>query len=177
MHFMPEDEGYEEKLWPDGYKEVIKSGIREVIASGLCAEDTIKNIYEQQYKHRFPAVERFRERITDMLVIGAEKGGDEAFDDIVTAHYGGYSDAEDYYRSVSTGPRLEEIDRATLVLGTDNDPFIPRESIAHWPHSEHVRVEIAEGAGHVGFIVAARAPRYFWAADRMIDFLHAIDSL
>ena len=39
MHFMPEDEGYEEKLWPDGYKSVIKSELREVIASELCSLD------------------------------------------------------------------------------------------------------------------------------------------
>lgn len=99
------------------------------------------------------------------------------FDDVVTAHYGGYSDAEDYYRTVSAGPRLEKIDRPTLVLGTDNDPFIPYDSIAHWPHSEHVRVEIVEGAGHVGFLGSSKAPRLFWAADRMLAFLQAIDSL
>ena len=85
MHFMPEDEGYEEKLWPDGYKDVIKSNIREVIAARLSAEETLKHIYESQYEDKFPDIGRFRERITDMLVIGAEKGGDEAFDDIVMA--------------------------------------------------------------------------------------------
>jgi hypothetical protein len=85
MHFMPEDEGYEEKLWPDGYKAVIKSRLREVIAAALRSEDTLQHVYEQQYADRFPDVVRFRERITEMLIIGAEKGGDEAFDDIVTA--------------------------------------------------------------------------------------------
>lgn len=85
MHFMPEDEGYEEKLWPDIYKTVIKSELREVIASELCSLDTMQNVYEQHYADKFPDLDRFMERITDMLVIGAEKGGDGAFDDIVTA--------------------------------------------------------------------------------------------
>ena len=85
MHFMPEDEGYEEKLWPDGYKAVIKSQVREVISSKLRSEDTLKNAYEQQYKDKYSKFEQFLERIIEMLVIGAEKGGDEAFDDIVTA--------------------------------------------------------------------------------------------
>jgi len=85
MHFMPEDEGYEEKLWPDGYKAVIKNRLRAVIASELRSEDTLQNVYEQQYADQFPDLDRFIERITEMLVVGAEKGGDEAFDDIVTA--------------------------------------------------------------------------------------------
>ena len=85
MHFMPEDEGYEEKLWPDGYKAVIQSRLREVIAAELRSEDTLQNVYEQQYADLFPDFDRFMERIIEMLLIGAEKGGDEAFDDIVTA--------------------------------------------------------------------------------------------
>jgi hypothetical protein len=85
MHFMPEDEGYEEKLWPDGYKDVIKNELREVIAEKLRAENTLKNVYERTYNDRFEDLDRFTERITEMLVIGAEKGGDQAFDDIVTA--------------------------------------------------------------------------------------------
>lgn len=87
MHFMPEDEGYEEKLWPDGYKAVIKSELREVICTELSKENTLRNAQEKNYKNRFPDLDRFTERIADMLVIGAEKGGDEAFEDIVTAFF------------------------------------------------------------------------------------------
>jgi hypothetical protein len=85
MHFMPEDEGYEEKLWPDGYKAVIKNQVRTVIASGLSAGETLQNVYKQRFTEQFPDIDRFIERITEMLVIGAEKGGDEAFDDIVAS--------------------------------------------------------------------------------------------
>ncbi len=86
MHFMPEDEGYEEKLWPDGYKAVIKKDLREMIASELHAEDTLKHVYDPRYEayaDRFPDLERFIEHVTEMMVVGAEKGGDQALDDIV----------------------------------------------------------------------------------------------
>ncbi|GMR24445.1 MAG: alpha/beta fold hydrolase [Acidobacteriota bacterium] len=137
-------------------------------------------IYQFRFTRSLCRSYRSRQRLSpERHEQGRERGitSLRQFDDVVTAHYGGYSDAEDYYRTVSAGPRLEEIDRPTLVLGTDNDPFIPYESIAHWPHSENVRVEIVEGAGHVGFLAASNAPRYFWAADRMLAFLQAIDSL
>ncbi len=45
MHFMPEDEGYEEKLWPDGYNAVIKGRLREAIAGRLGSEETFRHAY------------------------------------------------------------------------------------------------------------------------------------
>ena len=48
MHFMPEDEGYEEKLWPDGYKAVIKDKLRELIAAKLRSEETLKERYTKK---------------------------------------------------------------------------------------------------------------------------------
>jgi hypothetical protein len=84
MHFMPEDEGYEEKLWPDGYKSVIREQLREEIVSLLRSGETLKNAHHR-YTGQFSDFDRFLDRIADMLVIGAEKGGDEVFDDIVTA--------------------------------------------------------------------------------------------
>ncbi len=85
MHFMPEDEGYEEKLWPDGYKAIVQDRLPAIIASALRSESTLENIYNRQYTAQFPNLEKFIERITEMLVIGAEKGGDEAFEEIVVA--------------------------------------------------------------------------------------------
>ena len=149
----------------------------------LCADalELRKNwIYQFRFTRSLCRSYRARQRLSpERFEKGRERGiaSLRQFDDVVTAHYGGYGDAEHYYRTVSAGPRLAEIDRPTLVLGTDNDPFIPYNSIAHWPHSENVRVEIVEGGGHVGFLGASKAPRYFWGADRMLAFLHAIDSL
>jgi len=96
------------------------------------------------------------------------------FDDRITAFYGGYRDAEDYYRQVSPGPRLEAIDRKTLILAAANDPFIPEASMRKWARSEAVSMEIVEGGGHVGFVGRAMAPGYFWAADRILAFLESV---
>ena len=137
-------------------------------------------IYQLRFTRSLCQSYRLRQRLLpERYEKGRERGITtlRQFDDVVTAHYGGYRDAEDYYLAVSTGPKLEEIDRPALILGTDNDPFIPYESITRWPHSESVRVEIVEGAGHMGFVAGSNAPRYFWAADRMLAFLHAIDSV
>jgi len=83
VHFMPEDEGYVEKLWPDGYRAVLQNALRPVIASALQSEDTLRHAHAAHYGDQFQSLEPFVDRIIDMLVIGAEKGADEALDDIV----------------------------------------------------------------------------------------------
>jgi hypothetical protein len=97
------------------------------------------------------------------------------FDDRITAFYGGYRDAEDYYRNVSPGPRLQAIARRTLVLAASNDPFIPEASTRKWPLSDSVAMEIVDGGGHVGFVGRSRAPGWFWAGDRVLQFLNELD--
>jgi hypothetical protein len=92
------------------------------------------------------------------------------FDDAVTAFYGGYADAEDYYRSVSAGPRMGTVDRPVLVLASENDPFIPRASVTKWACSDAVTVELTASGGHVGFAGPARARGFFWAAERILAF-------
>ena len=92
------------------------------------------------------------------------------FDDVITAHYGGYESADDYYRTVSSGPHLASIRHPTLVLSSTNDPFIPADNIMEWSRSDRVHLDVARGAGHVGFVGRSRAPRFFWAADRLLAF-------
>ena len=91
-----------------------------------------------------------------------------------TAFHGGYRDAEDYYQRVSPGPRLEAIDRPTLILAAADDPFIPEASMRKWARSDSVSMEIVDGAGHVGFVGRSKAPGYFWGADRILGFLESV---
>jgi predicted alpha/beta-fold hydrolase len=103
---------------------------------------------------------------------GLENGIDSlrAFDDVVTARYGGYRDAEHYYRSVSAGARLSRIEHRTLILMARDDPFIPPPESLALSVANRVHVQITEGGGHVGFVGAAQAPYRFWAGDRILAF-------
>ena len=96
------------------------------------------------------------------------------FDNTITAYYSNYQNAENYYQSVSAGPVLKNINHPTLVLASNNDPFIPTNTISHWQRANSVSIEIIEGGGHVGFVGASQAPRNFWIADRALEFLKSI---
>ncbi len=113
-----------------------------------------------------------QQRRPDLFPAGLERGARtiREFDDRVTARFGGYRDVADYYERASAGPWLAAIDRPTLVLSAADDPLIPADSIRCWPVAPTVECEITATGGHLGFVARSRAPGWFWAAERMLEF-------
>jgi len=89
------------------------------------------------------------------------------FDNDVVAPLNGFADAADYYTQNASGGFLSRISVPTLVLHADNDPWIPADAYrALSGLSDHLRVEITRGGGHVGF--HGRAGR--WHDDCAVAF-------
>jgi predicted alpha/beta-fold hydrolase len=133
-------------------------------------------LYEHYFMRSLVASYRRRQaRLPDLYEAGRERlvRTVRAFDERITAPYGGYRDAAEYYERSSSGPWLASIDRPTLILNAADDPMVPVESILPWPTpaSGFVHREITPTGGHVGFVGRAKAPGFFWAADRFLDFL------
>ncbi len=171
----------ERRRLPEALKAV--SAVCPPLDMSRCAdalEERANIIYQTRFTRSLCAsYKRRQHRAPKRYELGRERGITtlRQFDDVITAFYGGYGNAEAYYQSVSTGPVLADVELPTLVLSSTNDPFIPYDSVHHWHHSDAVMLEIARGAGHVGFVGLSRAPRFFWAADRVLRFFEQIDSL
>jgi predicted alpha/beta-fold hydrolase len=134
------------------------------------------------YQHYFMQMraESYRRRHRarpDLFAEGRERGlrTVRAYDDRITAPFGGYESAAQYYERSSAGPWLASIDRPAFVLAAADDPMIPSASVTGWPLSPSVRREVARTGGHVGFVSASRAPGWFWAPERALVFLEGID--
>jgi len=97
------------------------------------------------------------------------------FDELVTAPYGGYTSADDYYAQASAGPHLGGIRVPTLLLAAEDDPMIPGETVRCWPlpPAGLVQREMHRTGGHVGFVAATTVPGGLWAAQRALDFLES----
>jgi len=95
------------------------------------------------------------------------------FDERITAHYGGFRGAADYYARSSAGPHLTAVTHPALLLAAVDDPMIPVDSVARWPRSAAVELELLPTGGHVGFVAPTAAPGCFWAAERALGFLEA----
>ncbi len=93
------------------------------------------------------------------------------YDDRITAPFGGYLSASQYYERSSAGPWLAAIDRPALLLAAADDPMIPTVSVTRWPSSPTVTREILPTGGHVGFVARSQAPGWFWAPERALAFL------
>ena len=131
-------------------------------------------LYQRYFMVMLTAAYQHRHRTRpDLFPEGREVGlrTVREYDDVITAPFGGYEDAVDYYTQSSAGPWLHEIERPTLVLAASDDPMIPVASVARWPTSPSARREITPTGGHVGFVGRSPAPGHFWAAERALDFL------
>jgi len=136
-------------------------------------------VYERRYVRDLQSAYRRRQsRLPELYARGREQGlrTVREYDDAITARYGGFRDAADYYERSSAGPLLVRIDRPTLVLAAADDPMIPGESVARWPlpPSGLVRREVLPTGGHVGFVAPTSAPGRFWAAERVMEFLEGV---
>jgi predicted alpha/beta-fold hydrolase len=144
-----------------------------------CADalDAPRNrLYREHYLLQLRADYRERQRQRpDLYQQDRERGTRtiREFDDRITAPYGGYADAADYYARSSAGPHLASVRRPLLLLSADDDPMIPLPSVSRWPLPAGGAVlrQVTRSGGHVGFFARSRAPGRFWAADRVLEFL------
>ena len=85
------------------------------------------------------------------------------FDDKVTAPLNGYLNVEDYYRRASSRYFLGTIDTPTLIIQSEDDPFVFKHSIPEASElSACTQLELHTKGGHVGFLEGSpRKPRYY----------------
>jgi predicted alpha/beta-fold hydrolase len=148
----------------------------DLAACADALERSDNTLYEYYFMRSLVAAYRRRQAILpDLYEAGREKKvrSVRAFDERITAPYGGYRDAAEYYSRSSSGPWVAAIDRPTLILNAADDPMVPLASTQHWPlpSSGLVSREVTATGGHVGFVGRALAPGFFWAAQRFLDFL------
>jgi predicted alpha/beta-fold hydrolase len=96
------------------------------------------------------------------------------FDEVYTAPHHGFSDAADYYHRASAVRVLDRVRIPTLVLTSENDPFVPsapfrRPEVAGHPS---VTVVITRDGGHCAFVEAASAGYDgYWAEREIVRFV------
>lgn len=77
-------------------------------------------------------------------------------DNLLTAPLAGYESAEDYYQHCQSKPHLHKIAVPTLLLASDDDPFIPPETFAGIPENQQLLLHLTRSGGHLGFIHARK---------------------
>lgn len=73
------------------------------------------------------------------------------FDELFTAPLAGYANADDYYQKTTPLPYMGNINIPTLLVHSDNDPWINSESYLKIQRTEYLFCVITKGGGHMGF--------------------------
>ena len=93
------------------------------------------------------------------------------FDDLYTAPFHGFKDAEDYWARSSSRPWLKQIRVPTLMVNARNDPFFPGDALPGRAEvSDAVILEYPETGGHVGFVSGNFPGHLGWLPRRILRF-------
>jgi predicted alpha/beta-fold hydrolase len=104
------------------------------------------------------------------------------FDDWYTAPVSGFSTSREYYDRSSAMQFMPRIQVPTTIITSQDDPMVPLQmftrSIECW--SPQVRLAVAAGGGHVGYIARrGQDPDEFWLDWRILELMsrHSHDLL
>jgi predicted alpha/beta-fold hydrolase len=162
---------------PEGLAAVVAvSPPLDLAACASALERPANRLYQSYFVRNLKAAYGRRQRLRpDLYEAGRERGlrTIREYDDVITAPYGGYGSAAEYYAASSAGPRLSALTRPALVLAALDDPMVPGDSVARWPlpASGLVQREMTSTGGHVGFAAPTSALGRFWAAERALAFV------
>lgn len=99
----------------------------------------------------------------------------EDFDDAVTGPVHGFAGSHDYYQRSSSISFLSRIRVPTLLLSSEDDPFLPASVLDRVREiaksNPSLQLQFTPAGGHVGF-VAGRMPfrPHYWAEERLMGF-------
>jgi predicted alpha/beta-fold hydrolase len=138
-------------------------------------------IYQQDFMRRLRWRIRVKEKLFPDLYDATGLHGlrsIEQFDNRFIAPMFGFESADDYYAKASSLPLIGRIRLPTLMIHSQDDPFIPFRplrdpSIAANPY---VLLIAPEHGGHVAFMSAnSRDEDRFWAENRLVEFCQVLD--
>lgn len=96
------------------------------------------------------------------------------FDDQYTARVAGFGNAEEYYARCSAAQFLGRIVVPTVILASIDDPLVPVSSFDGVRLPKTVRLHVADGGGHLGYLAAAGTdPDRRWMDWRVVNWVQA----
>ncbi len=94
------------------------------------------------------------------------------FDDVITAKFCGFCDADDYYFRSSALRVIAEIRIPTLILTAQDDPMVPFGPFSDpaLRNNRHINLTATPHGGHCAFLAREKGDERFWAEARIVEF-------
>ncbi|MFN7455311.1 MAG: YheT family hydrolase [Pseudobdellovibrionaceae bacterium] len=89
------------------------------------------------------------------------------FDNAFTGPFSGFGDAMNYYVSCSSQAHVHKIDRPTVILSANDDPFILSRDILETRWSDSVALHLENCGGHLGYLHKSKINQF---ENRWMDY-------
>lgn len=131
-------------------------------------------LYEHHFVKRLKRHIRVKARLFPELypIDGlGDIGSVRDFDEVITARFCGFANADDYYTRSSALRVVAGIRRPTLILTAKDDPFIPFASFGDAAIGDNPDITLVatDHGGHCAFISRDRQNR-FWAEAQIVEY-------
>jgi predicted alpha/beta-fold hydrolase len=96
------------------------------------------------------------------------------FDEVYTAPYFGFKDAEDYYHRASAMRVVDRVGVPALIITSEDDPFVPSQPFRdpRVTGNPYITLRISPHGGHCGFVGPSTADDDgYWAETRIVRFV------
>lgn len=160
-------------------------GVAPALDLAACADALAEPqnfIYERHFVHGLRNHMRFKARLFPgrfpLDGLDAVRTVRE-FDDVITARFCGFKDADDYYARSSARRVAGQIRLPTLILTSQDDPFVPFAPFEDLPIRENRNITVVapRHGGHCAFISQEDGDERFWAEARIAEFCRAQSAL
>jgi uncharacterized protein len=94
------------------------------------------------------------------------------FDDVITAKFCGFRDADDYYARSSARRIINQIRVPTLIITAQDDPMVPFGSFLDPAIRSNPSITLiaTRYGGHCGFVSRDAGEERFWSEARIVEF-------
>ena len=96
------------------------------------------------------------------------------FDEVYTAPYFGFRDAEDYYHRASAMRVIDRVRVPALIITAEDDPFVPSAPFKDpkVTGNPFITLQLCEHGGHCGFVAERNGEDDgYWAENAIVDFM------
>jgi predicted alpha/beta-fold hydrolase len=97
------------------------------------------------------------------------------FDDVITAKFCGFRDADDYYHRASALRVAGAIRVPTILIAAEDDPIVPIETLRDesLASNPNITTVVPQHGGHCGFISREPGDRRFWVEAWIVEYCAA----
>jgi predicted alpha/beta-fold hydrolase len=160
------------------------SPLMDLAPSSKALHEPVNRVYEWKFLRGM--LRRFRKKAAIFPEIYFPEGLEASrlvrsmrdFDQHIVARFGGFADADDYYRKVASSRWAADLAVPTLIIHALDDPFIRMLPSTRQALLKNERVTLVETrfGGHCAFLSPDRGSDKHWAEKTLVEWLMALDT-